>query len=143
MGNSQTGGGGSVQWRVDVKQLKRHSTGHEDSHDFQDGADTSGREGIDNFTVRIAFAGGLDAFKALLHEDATSAPTTIWFEMPITGYDKQIVISWPDSEQPLMGFTPVLGGASKRRSGRSEIETPAKSQASKRPLKKASRKRRK
>ena len=93
MGDSETGGGGSVQWNYKVKQLKRSSTGHSGGRDTLDGADVSGRLG-DSFTVSIAWPGDQASFLKALSWHGNR----VEFDLVITKDKDQIKISWPDAE---------------------------------------------
>ena len=93
MGNSQTGGGGSVQWTVNVKRLKRQSVGQNAGRDVQDGADYAGKEGIDYFTVSVKYPNGLQSFK----DNLVAMGQTIKFDLLMTGDPRQIEIEWPDN----------------------------------------------
>jgi hypothetical protein len=94
LGDSETGGGGSVQWSYNVKSLKRHSNGQVGGRDTQDGADVSGVEGRDFFTVSIAWPGGLESFK----QAVTASPNgnRVEFKLLIQDDPTQIKIHWPD-----------------------------------------------
>jgi hypothetical protein len=93
LGDSETGGGGSVRWDYNVKKLKRSSTGQSGGRDTQDGADVSGREG-DSFTVSIAWPGDLAGFIRALRWQGNR----VEFDLIITRDKDQIKIHWPDTE---------------------------------------------
>jgi hypothetical protein len=93
VGNSQTGGGGSVQWKLEVKKLKKYQFQQKAGGLQQNGADQAkGRE----FTVTIRyFEGTLDEFKGLI----TMNNGVLRFRLPIADHGNQIEISWPDGRR--------------------------------------------
>ena len=97
MGDSQTGGGGSVQWSIDCKHLKEtgYLPGQKSRHAVW-GSCATGREGKDKFTVSVALPEGvtLEQFKKGLK----GVGRRVVFKIPINKNPKQITISWPDAK---------------------------------------------
>ena len=96
MAESNTGGGGSVQWSIDCKHLKE--TGYlpfQKTRHTVWGVSGTGREKKDKFTVSIALPEGvsLEQFKKGLK----GAGRRVVFKIPITRNPKQITIRWPDA----------------------------------------------
>jgi hypothetical protein len=93
MGDSETGGGASVQWSVKMKREKRSGRTIEGGYTKVDGADDGQIEGQDDFTVSVALDGEtIDDFRAAWQRQGNRAVRTL----KIQGDAGQIKIEWPD-----------------------------------------------
>ena len=94
MGGSHTGGGGSVQWSYDVKNLKRQSSDRPpNGRHALTGADEGGIEDIESFAISIDLDGqSLEEFKNNLKEERGR----VYFKLKIRKTPDQITIDWPD-----------------------------------------------
>ena len=102
MGGSHTGGGGSVQWSYDVKDLKRQSSDHPPNGRYAlTGADEGGREDTEYFTISIALPPEsiplppdqkLERFTRTLRVQGNR----VEFDLLIRRDSDQINIRWPD-----------------------------------------------
>ena len=102
MGDNNTGGGGSVQWSIDVKHagLKAaDGTSTDMGQQNHGGHDLDGEVG-DLFTVSIKVPGG-DSAQAYINELKTKLSpdgNRIFFNLPIEKHDNQIRVSWGESD---------------------------------------------
>lgn len=106
MGDSHTGGGGSVRWHYDVKNLKAQAVTHQPSgRHFLDGGDEGGEINLENFVISIALLDGqtLADFKnsvttAFDYTDPSNPVTRAVFSIKIKDNPNQIQITWPDKQ---------------------------------------------
>ena len=107
MGDSEEGGGGSVEWKLEAKNASKAKHGHEKKNDkqeiTQEGKDEGGAIGTD-FTVSIQVPNGLtrDDFLDHLRSPSGLKPSKeddrVYFNLPIERErPKQIRVSWGDS----------------------------------------------
>ena len=88
MGNSQTGGGGSVQWEITAKKMKRYSKGN-NGKDFQNGADNIYEAGK---TFRLSVGMTQAEFDSIIYNGGR-----LEVEFAIEPSIDQINIDWPDA----------------------------------------------
>jgi hypothetical protein len=93
MGDSNTGGGGSVQWSVRMKREKRSGRTIDSGYTKVDGADTGQIEDQDDFTISVALDGEtIDQFRAAWDRQGNRAER----KLKIRTDSGQIKIQWPD-----------------------------------------------
>jgi hypothetical protein len=94
MGDNQTGGGGSVQWRINARKPKRHHSSQQSGTVSQSGADNGGQEGdLFTVTVRLPAGSNIEAFRESVRDVGNGK---VAFDLTITTDPDQIVIKWPD-----------------------------------------------
>ena len=101
-GDSQTGGGGSVFWSVDVDNVDNNPVettceDHGGGRYHQRGHDNDGVAGIDKFTISIRIpeqALDAQALLAALQGADTSEAGRVKFALPIERHKDQIRITW-------------------------------------------------
>ena len=94
-GVSNTGGGGSVRWSIEVKDPKEmlnHLRASRGAH-VMSGASHSGIEGDDKFTISIRLPKKItfDVLKSQMRE----RKGRLVFKIPIESFADQITIRWP------------------------------------------------
>jgi hypothetical protein len=118
-GDSQTGGGGSVVWKVDVDKVdlnpqKTACEDHGSGRYHQRGRDTDGVEGVDNFTISIKIPKGkaaADLLAVMGAADTVSEPGRVVFPLPVEEWQpNQINIRWGGQPIAARG-NKILGNA--------------------------------
>ena len=116
MGDGHTGGGGSVQWKIDMRKEKRHGR-KPGSRTVVSGADYDGLEGKD-FTISIDLDGeAIGDFKARINDVGGRAVFTLPIRYDPKGDPQQIHIHWDDGvDEPLARVAASSKSTSKARS---------------------------
>ena len=94
MGDSHTGGGGSVQWKINVRDLKREGKEKpSNGRTIVTGADITGDIG-DDFTITIKLPAGMSLQDFI--NGLNWRPGSVSFDLRVTDDPRQITIHWPD-----------------------------------------------
>ena len=110
MGDSEEGGGGSVEWKLQAKNASKAKHGHEkksdDKHEInQDGTDEDGKVG-NHFTVSFLKPSNQTQQEFIDHlrspnglKASTKDPNRVYFNLKIVEKTPaQIRVSWGDSD---------------------------------------------
>ena len=112
MGDSEEGGGGSVQWKLEAKDVSEVEHKHEGKKVEGKGKDEDGKKGTD-FTVSVLKRNGMTgaAFLDYLKTALTLDGDRVYFNHPIEDKKAQIRVSWGNSDhhKGTGGTNPDLG----------------------------------
>lgn len=109
MSETQTGGDGSVKWKVKADSVKQHNSKHEKTGFLEhEGIDDSGECGRDWFTVSIEVPEGFtdagEYLRALKGDGPMGLRTRgddhVYFNLPIRRkHNEQVVVAWGKSDR--------------------------------------------